>query len=242
MKAHENLKPLLVARPGFVLYETLVKCEALQAPERNKKSGFLTVAAYYEFPLYPADSVIKSPPTIDAVVKVNFQFPTRYGDSFTVGVEIKETKADMYRTRGQFERYIGHTDFLFLAVRKELIPFALERVKNLPEYGVVDINTGQIFKAPRRQYPSAAEKNRVNETFNIGFTFGRNIAIAKSPAFLGTNLFDFSDEPEDHDARLSFLGKINDLDAERDKRLAALPKSKRMTSFFALSKMVQSDS
>ena len=72
--------------------------------------------------------------------------PLFYQDAIQVLIEIKETKEDLVKDKKMF-KYLGHSDYLYLAVVPDLIEKAIE----YPGIGVFDITTGMIHKLATHQ-------------------------------------------------------------------------------------------
>lgn len=238
--AHSVLKPLIISRPGMIMIETLAHCASMQSKKRSAKSeNDLRVNCYYEFPFYPVGRVSNKIPRVDAVVQVFFYGALKYGDSFTVAIEIKESWLDLTNKYNQIENYVGHTDFLMLGVNEYLLPHALKRVANIPECGVFDIYTGKIYKAPKRQHISPEAKLRVQETFLIAFNRQKEIAIAKSERKFKQIVFDCKYAPDDPEQKAAYWAEVSSIQAERDQILSQMPYNKRMTSYYDVSKQVE---
>ena len=68
---------------------------------------------------------------------------------YSVGVEIKGSKSDL-RQDSKLEKYLGWTDFMFLAVPDELIEEAVKKTESNELIGVLDIEQGLIVKLPKK--------------------------------------------------------------------------------------------
>lgn len=237
---HMTLKPLIISRAGMILFETLANCAELRSKKRTAKTEKpLYVNCFYEFPFYPVEDVDDKVPRVDAVAQVFFSGAYKYGDSFTVAIEIKESLDDMYRHPQQIESYVGHTDFLMLGVNKQLIPDAIKRVEKINECGVFDICTGKIYKAPKKQEVRLKERLRIQETFLITFNRQKEVSIVKSERCLGQNTFDLNEKPEDQEKKAVFWENVIRMQAERDTALSKIPYDKKMTAYFDLTKRVE---
>ena len=233
MESHKNLKPYILARSGMVLYETLVNCDKLQSPERTSTHCRLSVSCYYEFPLHKPNEIISFPRVLDAVSYVSMSESARkFADSFSVGIEIKESEADMYAKNRQIEDYVGYTDYLFLAVKHELIEAAVQRTKDVPSCGVFDIMSGKIYKPAIRQNIGLERKNRLLETFMIGLTSQDRVHNAISPEIIGANAFAAFDMRPADESRTSFWKDVYEVIDSIDKKVSALPQTQKMTSYY----------
>ena len=73
--------------------------------------------------------------------------------TFSIGIEIKDVAGDLlYNDR--LEKYRSHMDYLFYGVTDELVKDALRKAENMPDVGVLNFQTGQIYKFPKRAWPS----------------------------------------------------------------------------------------
>ena len=250
MIQHSTLKPLLVSTPGMVLYETLLMVDGknvLSPKRRDLMSQKFNVSCYYEFPFFPEENLKNNAPRIDAVANVFYTGAFKFGDSFSVAIEIKESEADLYRTPGQFESYIGKTDYLMLGVKEPLLCAAKQRVSEIPECGVFDIETGLIVKSPIHQNLSDKDRLRLKETFLVGYSRGKGIANVDARFHAGVNVFDLSDLPEVTDnndleskeARTEYWKKLYTIREERDNFLDGLPREAKMLSYYPISRKIQ---
>lgn len=74
-----------------------------------------------------------------------------YNDAcFTIGIEIKEHLFDLQRD-WKIKKYMGKTDYTFLAVEDPLLNDALIKADSIPGLGVFSLTTGSIIKQPLRQ-------------------------------------------------------------------------------------------
>lgn len=68
---------------------------------------------------------------------------------YTVGVELKNSKADLLGDR-KMDHYIGYTDFFFIGVPSALVPEAVNRAKKDEKIGVFSVEDGKIYLLPQR--------------------------------------------------------------------------------------------
>lgn len=68
---------------------------------------------------------------------------------YTVGVEIKGSRSDL-RQDSKLNKYLGWTDFMFLAVPDELIEEAVKKTESNELIGVFNIEQGLIIKLPKK--------------------------------------------------------------------------------------------
>ena len=152
--AHETVKPLLLKEPGRAFVESMLMLCRPWSPQRTRDVERVIYSSYEEFPL--SDGVweeqghggTRQP---DALLYMNFmKGPLFYQDAIQVLIEIKETRDDLVQDKKMF-KYLGYSDFLYLAVVPDLIGKAIEKVVDYPEIGVFDITTGMIHKIATRQ-------------------------------------------------------------------------------------------
>lgn len=175
MTAHEELKAYLTKGPGkaFVLdftrrvYEWADKIPSEYIDYRvfeeftiRESTDLLTRKGLRKSDHYRYDAVIFVQPGRTALGQ---------GQCFTVGLEIKGSKADLMGDR-KILHYLGWLDFFLIAVPEELVDFALEKVETLKKddfiaetIGVVSIETGIIFRLPKRQKVSVENRLKVYE-------------------------------------------------------------------------------
>lgn len=91
------------------------------------------------------------------------------GQCFTVGLEIKGSKADLMGDK-KILHYLGWLDFFLLAVPENLIDEALQKVEVLKNddfiaetIGVMTIDTGIIYRLPMRQKVSSENRLKIYE-------------------------------------------------------------------------------
>lgn len=85
---------------------------------------------------------------------------TETGESWAthVSVEIKVNKEDLMKNGFKVLRYLGATDFFFLAVQKRLLEEAVRLIQqqtlsvSLDHIGLIDLTTGEIVIYPQRQH------------------------------------------------------------------------------------------
>lgn len=106
------------------------------------------------------------------------------GQCFTVALEIKGEKGDLM-SDDKLYKYLGWTDFLFIAVPADLADDAQNKVDQInadhPEtvskIGVVQLDTGTICRWPKRSKVTVEKQNLVlqNAVYNYAFKDAKNI-------------------------------------------------------------------
>lgn len=173
--AHEELKRLLTQGPGkaFVLdFTRRVYDWADKIP-----SEYIEYRVFEEFTVRePTEQLTRKGLKktdhyrYDAAIFVQ---PGRaalgQGQCFTVGLEIKGSKADLMGDK-KILHYLGWLDFFLLAVPENLIDEALQKVEDLKNddfiaetIGVMTIDTGIIYRLPMRQKVSSENRLKIYE-------------------------------------------------------------------------------
>ena len=106
------------------------------------------------------------------------------GQCFTVALEIKGEKGDLM-SDDKLHKYLGWTDFLFIAVPADLADYAQNKVDQIniahPEtvskIGVVQLDTGTICRWPKRSEVTVEKQNLVlqNAVYNYAFKDAKTI-------------------------------------------------------------------
>lgn len=121
----------------------------------------------------------------DAVLFVKPGFRSlNQGQCFTVALEIKGEKGDLM-SDDKLYKYLGWTDFLFIAVPADLADDAQNKVDQInadhPEtvskIGVVQLDTGTICRWPKRSKVTVEKQNLVlqNAVYNYAFKDAKTI-------------------------------------------------------------------
>ena len=153
--ANENLRNYLIDAPGknFVLNLTYAVYEWSQKIP-NK---------YIDYRIFDEVSIREETDQktkFDLEYKDHFRFDCVFfvapgyralnqGQTFTVGVELKNSKEDLMHDK-KIEHYLGYTDYFFIGVPEYLAEHALQRAEKNAQIGVFAVNTGQIYKLPER--------------------------------------------------------------------------------------------
>lgn len=190
MKAHAELKPLLKEEPGQKFLEAI---SILNCPWSDKRIC-LPKAYYYqvfeEFPLpkhiLGEDGVLTGSKQIDAMIHINYRKGALYyGDGVQIMVEIKQTRKDLLgvmRGGDYFSKYLGASDFLYLATTPELLTIAEDIVRNIPDVGLFDITSGRIYKLARRQQIADSQRMKNYQTMLCYYRDMPNFINAWLPA------------------------------------------------------------
>ena len=106
------------------------------------------------------------------------------GHCFTVALEIKEFKDDLMRDE-KLWKYVGWTDFFFIAVPDDLTQYAFEKIvevnnehpETLSKIGVLGLETGELYSHPQRSEVSIEKQNLVlqNAVYNYAFKDAKTI-------------------------------------------------------------------
>lgn len=171
--AHENLKQHLVGKPGkdFVTNLTLAVYDFVSKIRRAYGSfDFIHYRIFEEVTVreytgqknkwgdekpehYRFDCVIFIEPHQSAI---------NQRQTFTVGVELKNSKGDLMGD-AKIEHYLGYTDFFFIGVPSNLVADAVGRAKTDDHIGVFDVETGRLCKMPARIHPTVERKYNLLE-------------------------------------------------------------------------------
>lgn len=103
---------------------------------------------------------------------------------FTIALEIKQYKDDLMRDEKMW-KYIGWTNFFFIAVPDNLAEYTFKKVVEInklhPEteckIGVLGLETGELYSRPKRSEVSIERQNLVlqNAVYNYAFKDAKNI-------------------------------------------------------------------
>jgi len=177
-KAHENLKQMLVGSEGraFVLSLT----ESIYSWATKIPQEFITYRMFEEVSVRYATGE-KTRRGLDRQEHYRFDavFLVQPGyralnqkQVFTVGVEIKGQKSDL-RADKKIEKYFGWTDFFFIGVPEELAEEAIRKADAVsPDMvGVFAIDTGVIYKLPKRMEVPVENKAALQEQILYSYIF-----------------------------------------------------------------------
>lgn len=157
--AHAKYKPMLKDKPGLSFLDAV---NVLQMPWSANRTC-LPNAYYYqvfeEFPLphglIYVDVDKAGAKQCDAMIHMNYRRGALfYEDGVLIMVEIKQTRHDLLRAIREddyFFKYLGLSDFLYLATTPDLLTRAKEFVRDIPKVGLFDITSGKIYKLAERQ-------------------------------------------------------------------------------------------
>lgn len=173
--AHEELKRLLTQGPGkaFVLDLThrvydwadripsdYIEYRVFEEFTVREATGQLTRKGLKKTDHYRFDAAIFVQPGRAALGQ---------GQCFTVGLEIKGSKADLLGDK-KILHYLGWLDFFLIAVPEELIDEALQKVEVLKNddstaetIGVMAIDTGLIYRLPMKQKTPVENRIKIYE-------------------------------------------------------------------------------
>ena len=164
--AHAKYKPLLKDKPGLSFLDAV---NVLQMPWSANRTC-LPNAYYYqvfeEFPLphglINVDVDKAGAKQCDAMIHMNYRRGALfYEDGVQIMVEIKQTRHDLLRAIREddyFFKYLGLSDFLYLATSPELLNCAEKFVQDIPKVGLFDIMSGKIYKLAERQEVPKSQK------------------------------------------------------------------------------------
>ena len=190
MKAHAELKELFSDKNT----QAFVKDLCLHAYPWTEKipAQYLEYKIFEEFRLRQdtgeqtrlgLDKKLQLIPDVVIFVKPGFR-ALNQGHCFTVALEIKEFKDDlMYDDK--LWKYIGWTDFFFIAVPDDLTEFAFKKISSIvnehPEgcgkIGILGLETGSMYNCPKRSEVSVERQNLVlqNAVYNYAFKDAQTI-------------------------------------------------------------------
>lgn len=163
------------------------------------------------------------------------------GQCFTVALEIKGEKGDLM-SDDKLHKYLGWTDFLFIAVPANLADDAQNKVDQInadhPEtvskIGVVQLDTGTICRWPKRSEVTVEKQNLVlqNAVYNYAFKDAKTIIFKPEEPVSAVptpkeNVTDEEDSPGNN------LQKNCTLKEENNKQYSDEEKAARKAAFLA---------
>ena len=158
MKAHQEFKNRMTKTVGKTFLSEFFVQEKPWHHPRNGVERQVTYIPYeecpYSIPTEKTDS--KGRPTaktrwIDFVFFIAAGERAAYhGDCFSIGIEMKGNSRDLWRDN-KIQKYLGKTDYTFLAVPDYLTKEALMKANHIPGIGVFSLDSGHIIKQPHRQ-------------------------------------------------------------------------------------------
>lgn len=192
-KAHEGLKQLLRERPGkaFVhdvtrqvygwadrIPEDAIRYRIFEELTVRYETGEKTKRGLDKQDHYRFDAVLFILPGYRAL---------NQKQCFTVGIELKNTKADLMGDH-KMVKYLGWTDLFFIGVPADITEDAIEKADEVSQevfgnksmVGVFDIENGFIYKMPiRKQDVSLENRLKVQEQviYNVVFDEMKSINV-----------------------------------------------------------------
>lgn len=184
MKAHAEFKKLLSNKNT----QAFVKDLCLHAYPWTEKipAQYLEYKIFEEFRLRQdtgektrlgLDKKLQLIPDVVMFIKPGFRALNQQ-HCFTVALEIKEFKDDLMNDE-KLWKYIGWTDFFFIAVPDDLTDFAFKKISLIisehPEckekIGILGLDTGSMYNCPKRLVVSIEKQNLVlqNAVYNYAF-------------------------------------------------------------------------
>lgn len=165
------------------------------------------------------------------------------GLCFTIALEIKEFKEDLMRDE-KLWKYVGWTDFFFIAVPDDLTQYAFEKIvevnnehpETLSKIGVLGLETGELYSHPQRSEVSIEKQNLVlqNAVYNYAFKDAKTIFFTpeEPPIPVTSTKKNISEE----DTKISAQNNLQEngtLKEENNNRLSDEEKAARKAAFLA---------
>lgn len=165
------------------------------------------------------------------------------GHCFTIALEIKEFKEDLMRDE-KLWKYVGWTDFFFIAVPDDLTQYAFEKIvevnnehpETLSKIGVLGLETGELYSHPQRSEVSIEKQNLVlqNAVYNYAFKDAKTIFFTpeEPPIPVTSTKKNISEE----DTKISAQNNLQEngtLKEENNNRLSDEEKAARKAAFLA---------
>ena len=165
------------------------------------------------------------------------------GQCFTVALEIKGEKGDLM-SDDKLYKYLGWTDFLFVAVPADLADDAQSKVdqinadhpETISKIGIVQLDTGTICRWPKRSEVTVEKQNLVlqNAVYNYAFKDAKTIFFTpeEPPKPVTSTEKNISEE----DTKISAQNNLQEnciLKEENNKRLSDEEKAARKAAFLA---------
>ena len=254
MKAHADLKNLLKGKK----IQAFVKDMCLHAYSWTEKipTQYLEYKIFEEFRLRQdtgektrlgLDKKLQVIPDVILFIKPGYR-ALNQGHCFTVALEIKEFKDDLMRDE-KLWKYVGWTDFFFIAVPDDLTQYAFEKIvevnnehpETLSKIGVLGLETGELYSHPQRSEVSIEKQNLVlqNAVYNYAFKDAKTIFF--TPEELPTSSENNMQEncilkdnyTQQHDVLQNNTQENCTLKEENNKRLSDEEKAARKAAFLA---------
>lgn len=268
MKAHAELKKLITSKN----IQSFVKNLCLHAYPWTERIPveYLEYKIFEEFRLREdtgektrlgLDKKLQLIPDVVLFIKPGYRALNQQ-HCFTVALEIKEFKDDLMRDE-KLWKYLGWTDFFFIAVPEDLIDFAFKKIDSIneehPEYknkiGVLGLQTGTMYNSPARSEVTVEKQNLVlqNAVYNYAFKDAKTIIfkpeepvsavstpkehVTEEEGSLENNLQEYcklnSDDTKLYDIPENNLQKNCTLKEENNKRLSDEEKAARKAAYLA---------
>lgn len=249
MKAHAELKNLLKGNN----IQSFVKDLCLHAYPWTERipAQYLEYKIFEEFRLREStgektriglDKKLQIIPDVILFIKPGYR-ALNQGHCFTVALEIKEFKDDLMRDE-KLWKYVGWTDFFFIAVPDDLTQYAFEKIvevnnehpETLSKIGVLGLETGELYSHPQRSEVSIEKQNLVlqNAVYNYAFKDAKTIFFTpeEPPIPVTSTEKNISEE----DTKISAQNNLQEkciLKEENNKRLSDEEKAARKAAFLA---------
>ena len=184
MKVHAELKNLLKGKK----IQAFVKDMCLYAYPWTERIPvqYLEYKIFEEFRLREdtgektrlgLDKKLQVIPDVILFIKPGYR-ALNQGHCFTVALEIKEFKDDLMRDE-KLWKYVGWTDFFFIAVPDDLTQYAFEKIvevnnehpETLSKIGVLGLETGELYSHPQRSEVSIEKQNLVLQSAVYNYAF-----------------------------------------------------------------------
>ena len=249
MKAHAELKNLLKGKK----IQVFVKDMCLHAYPWTERIPveYLEYKIFEEFRLREStgektrlglDKKLQIIPDVILFIKPGDR-ALNQGHCFTVALEIKEFKDDLMRDE-KLWKYVGWTDFFFIAVPDDLTQYAFEKIvevnnehpETLSKIGVLGLETGELYSHPQRSEVSIEKQNLVlqNAVYNYAFKDAKTIFFTpeEPPMPVTSTEKNISEE----DTKISAQNNLQEnciLKEENNKRLPDEEKAARKAAYLA---------
>lgn len=249
MKAHAELKNLLKGKK----IQVFVKDMCLHAYPWTERIPveYLEYKIFEEFRLREStgektrlglDKKLQIIPDVILFIKPGDR-ALNQGHCFTVALEIKEFKDDLMRDE-KLWKYVGWTDFFFIAVPDDLTQYAFEKIvevnnehpETLSKIGVLGLEAGELYSHPQRSEVSIEKQNLVlqNAVYNYAFKDAKTIFFTpeEPPMPVTSTEKNISEE----DTKISAQNNLQEnciLKEENNKRLPDEEKAARKAAYLA---------
>ena len=249
MKAHAELKNLLKGKK----IQAFVKDMCLHAYPWTAKipAQHLEYKIFEEFRLREStgektriglDKKLQIIPDVILFIKPGYR-ALNQGHCFTIALEIKEFKDDLMRDE-KLWKYVGWTDFFFIAVPDDLTQYAFEKIvevnnehpETLSKIGVLGLETGELYSHPQRSEVSIEKQNLVLQNAVYNYAFKDANTIFFTPEEPPTPVTSTGKNISEKDTKISAqnnLQKNCTLKEENNKQYSDEEKAARKAAFLA---------